>query len=86
MAKKMVGSVVEEEEVRMHLYRVVFRRTTDGPAGGSRTRTYVTFGMSEEDAIARVWDAYHGSKFQEEFSAARSVAELVLGDIMKVGG
>lgn len=86
MSKKLVvPSQVEEESTQYHLYRVTCRRSpTDGL--GSRTKTFITFGTSEDDAKERIWQAYAGSSFAAEYSQEMAAADVILGKVMKLGG
>lgn len=54
--------------------------------GQLRTKVYLTFGLSEDEAIDRIWDTFKGTTFQKEYQRDGASAELVIGKILKIGG
>jgi hypothetical protein len=82
----------EEEEPELsdldhvHLYKLTFRRMPRSPKElTSRTKQFVTFGTSEQDAIERVWQAYKGSSFTTDFERETATAEFILGGVFRWG-
>ena len=74
---------VDTESTEMHLYKVTFKSV--GSLSG-KSRAFVTFGTSEEDAVDRIWGAYKGSSFSRDYDRAGAYAEFILGGILRVGG
>jgi hypothetical protein len=75
------------EVLDTHLYKIVFRRVRPSTADNApKQKMFITFGVTEDEAIDRIWNAYGGSSFQKDFSREQASAELVLGDIVKIGG
>lgn len=91
--RESISDAVEEDtsisppELDTHLYKIVFRRVRPSTADNApKQKMFITFGVTEDEAIDRIWNAYGGSSFQKDFSREQASAELVLGDIVKIGG
>ena len=90
MAKKLAAAEPEVEETfnlnDVQMFRITFRRKPPVMPNQVRTKVYLTFGLTEQDAIERVWDTFKGTSFQTDFHTDDATAELVIGKILKIGG
>lgn len=94
MAKKSTTtttSVVEEPEVELslddvQLFKVTFRRKPPVIGNQPRQRMYLTYGITEDNAIDRIWNTFKGTSFHREFERDTASAEMVIGKIYKMGG
>lgn len=77
----------DQEGLPPQLFKVSFRRLPQSVRElATRSRVYMTWGVTEEDAITRIWNAYSGSSFQKEFSRDNASAEIVIGGVYKIAG
>jgi len=90
MTKKIASAEPEVEETfsldDVQMFRITFRRKPPVMPNQARTKVYLTFGLTERDAVARVWDTFRGTSFQTDFHTEDATAELVIGRILKIGG